>query len=104
MFTKACGSRLRRSFSAPLRQVAVAVGAFLLLAAALNAQTTYQDPDGLYTVQVPAGWTISKAPAAGQVAFKNGAVSATLAITQTKDRPKDVQEVQDSAEKEMEEI
>src|ERR1035441_6868310 len=101
MFTKACGSRLRRAFSAPIRPVAVAIGTFLLLGAALNAQTTYRDPDGLYTVQAPAGWKITKDAGSGQVAIKNGAVSATLAITQTKDWPKDVQEVQDMDEKEM---
>ena len=85
----------------PICRMAVAIGAFLLLGAALNAQTTYRDPDGLYTVQAPAGWTITKDAGSGQVAIKNGAVSATLAITQTKDWPKDVQEVQDMDEKEM---
>src|ERR1017187_5138943 len=110
MFIKAGGSRLRRALSSARRTRSSpargrprfrALGAFLLLGAALNAQTTYRDPDGLYTVQAPAGWTITKDPASGQVAFKNGAVSATLAITQTKDWPKDIQEVQDIDEKEM---
>jgi len=76
-------------------------GAVFLLGAALNAQSIYRDPDGLYTVQVPAGWTVSKDQGSGQVTLKNGAVSATMAISQTKDWPKDVQEAQDEDEKEM---
>src|ERR1700693_6228369 len=49
---------LKRSGQNPM--VGVAIITFLLFAAGVSAQTTYRDPGGSFTVNVPAGWHAEK--------------------------------------------
>ncbi|SPF55465.1 exported hypothetical protein [Candidatus Sulfopaludibacter sp. SbA4] len=66
-------------------------GALLLLGAAASAQTTYRDPSGRFTVQVPAGWQAAQAPDRPDTAtISRGKASVNLSVGATQDTsPKD---------------
>jgi len=55
--------------------------ATLALPMALAAQTTYTDPNGLFTVQVPAGWHSEPDATAHQVTLVNGPLLAILMVS-----------------------
>lgn len=65
--------------------IAVAMGAFLLLASAAWAQTTYKDPGGSFTVNVPAGWTAQKNKDSSQVTIRKGTASVSFDVDPTDD-------------------
>jgi hypothetical protein len=55
--------------------------ATLALPLALKAQTTYADPNGLFTVQVPAGWQTAPDPSTHQVTLSKGPLLAILMVS-----------------------
>jgi hypothetical protein len=65
--------------------IAVAMGTFLSLASGVWAQTTYKDPDGSFTVNVPAGWTAQKNKDSSQVTISKGTASVSFDVDPTDD-------------------
>jgi hypothetical protein len=77
-------NQLRRS--GRNRVLAVAIAAtFILLAARASAQSTYKDPGGGFTVNVPAGWNAQKDAQSSQVTISKGTASVSFDIEPTDD-------------------
>jgi len=67
------------------RAAAIAIIALFLFGARASAQTTYRDPQGNFSVMVPAGWKAHKDSVSSQVTISQGAASVSFDISPTDD-------------------
>ncbi len=67
------------------RKIGLVIVCLLLFAAGISAQTTYRDPDGAFTVNVPAGWQAQRQTEGHGVTISKGDVSATVGVDATND-------------------
>lgn len=65
------------------RTVGLAIVTFLVFAPGVSAQTTYRDPNGAFTVKVPAGWKAERQQDGNGVTISKGDVSATVGVDAT---------------------
>src|SRR5580658_1208126 len=61
-----------------------AVFSFFLFTADASAQSTYRDPNGNFTVDVPAGWHAESSPQGSEVSISKGNASVTFDVGTTK--------------------
>jgi hypothetical protein len=79
-----------------------AVFSFFLFTADASAQSTYRDPNGNFTVDVPAGWHAESSPQGSEVSISKGNASVTFDVGTTKSgSTPPLNTVLDALEKEM---
>jgi hypothetical protein len=69
----------------PLSLLARILLASLCIATAASAQTTYRDPSGNFSVDVPSGWHSEKNPQSSQVTISKGSASVSFDVATSQD-------------------
>jgi hypothetical protein len=73
--------------------------ASLFISIASSAQTTYQDPKGRYTVEVPSGWHVEPDAEQDQINVRHGAAQVIIVVIQQKQKdPMTAKEYVDATE------